>query len=33
MTLAEGAPQVPILTVTLNPALDLSTAADEVRPI
>ncbi|WCR10273.1 1-phosphofructokinase family hexose kinase [Paracoccus stylophorae] len=32
MTLAEGAPQVPILTVTLNPALDLSTAADEVRP-
>ena len=27
---AEG--QAPILTVTLNPALDLSTAADEVRP-
>lgn len=25
-------PQAPILTVTLNPALDLSTAADEVRP-
>ncbi|RNF35028.1 1-phosphofructokinase family hexose kinase [Paracoccus methylarcula] len=24
--------QLPILTVTLNPALDLSTAADEVRP-
>lgn len=24
--------QAPILTVTLNPALDLSTAADEVRP-
>lgn len=24
--------QEPILTVTLNPALDLSTATDEVRP-
>ncbi len=27
-----GRAQAPILTVTLNPALDLSTAADEVRP-
>lgn len=34
MTLPEqaGSAQAPILTVTLNPALDLSTAADEIRP-
>ncbi|MDP5308311.1 1-phosphofructokinase family hexose kinase [Paracoccus spongiarum] len=32
MSLAAVAAQAPILTVTLNPALDLSTAADEVRP-
>ena len=32
MTLPGSETQAPILTVTLNPALDLSTAADEVRP-
>lgn len=32
MSLWTGTDQAPILTVTLNPALDLSTTADEVRP-
>lgn len=32
MSLPGGTQQAPILTVTLNPALDLSTAADDVRP-
>lgn len=32
MTMPRPQAQAPILTVTLNPALDLSTAADDVRP-